>query len=98
MYSEWRPTWSLISHCWKWAFGVCAPQLWNALPMSMRSLQSFKDFKNVLKTHLFTEALNNVLADLVSFCKAPLAIHFNGALYKCFYYYYYYYYYYSPPQ
>jgi hypothetical protein len=39
------------------AFGVCAPQLWNALPISMRSpLQSFNDFKNVLKTHLFTEA------------------------------------------
>jgi hypothetical protein len=37
------------------ALGVCAPQLWNALPISMRSLQSFKDFKNVLKTHLFTE-------------------------------------------
>jgi hypothetical protein len=36
--------------------------------------------------------LNNVLADLVSFCKAPLAINFKGALYKCFYYYYYYYY------
>jgi hypothetical protein len=30
--------------------------VWNALPISMRSLQSFKDFKNVLKTHLFTEA------------------------------------------
>jgi hypothetical protein len=44
------------------AFGVCAPQLWNALPISMRSLHSFKDFKNVLKTQ---KLLNNVLADLV---------------------------------
>jgi hypothetical protein len=38
------------------AFVVCAPQLWNALPISMRSLQSFKEFKNVLKTLFFTEA------------------------------------------
>ena len=34
-------------------FYVCAPQLWNSLPGSIRQLDSFTAFKKVLKTHLF---------------------------------------------
>jgi hypothetical protein len=38
------------------AFGVCAPRLWNALPVSLRNIQIYNSFKSVLKTHLFNEA------------------------------------------
>ena len=36
-------------------FYVCAPQLWNSLPGSIRQLDSFTAFKKVLKTHLFIQ-------------------------------------------
>ena len=35
------------------AFSVCAPRLWNALPLSIRSATSRSSFKRSLKTHLF---------------------------------------------
>jgi len=35
------------------AFSYCAPSVWNNLPLSIRSLDSFNSFKSHLKTHLF---------------------------------------------
>lgn len=35
------------------AFSVCAPQLWNELPLELRSASSVGTFKRGLKTHLF---------------------------------------------
>ena len=35
------------------AFSVCAPRLWNALPLSLRSATSLPSFKRSLKTHYF---------------------------------------------
>ena len=34
-------------------FAVCAPRLWNSLPLSIRRRSSVDTFKNVLKTYLF---------------------------------------------
>ena len=36
-------------------FAVFAPRLWNALPVSLRTLSSLRVFKTSLKTHLFLE-------------------------------------------
>ena len=38
------------------SFQVAAPRLWNALPNSIRSIQSLNGFKNKIKTLLFKEA------------------------------------------
>jgi len=38
------------------AFSVCAPQLWNKLPLELRSASSVASFKRGLKTHLFKQA------------------------------------------
>jgi len=35
------------------SFAVCAPRLWNSLPLSIRRSSSVDIFKNVLKTYLF---------------------------------------------
>ena len=35
------------------SFAVCAPGLWNSLPLSIRRSSSFDIFKSVLKTYLF---------------------------------------------
>ena len=35
------------------AFSVCAPKLWNDLPVYVRKAESLTEFKKVLKTHLF---------------------------------------------
>ena len=35
------------------SFAVCAPRLWNSLPLSIRRSSSVDTFKNVLKTYLF---------------------------------------------
>ena len=32
---------------------VAAPIVWNELPITLRSVDNFKTFKTVLKTHLF---------------------------------------------
>jgi hypothetical protein len=37
---------------------VAAPNLWNSLPLSLRSAQSIEQFKTQLKTHFFTLAFN----------------------------------------
>ena len=38
------------------AFSVCAPKLWNNLPVYVRKAESLTEFKKVLKTHLFLKA------------------------------------------
>jgi hypothetical protein len=38
------------------SFSVAAPQLWNALPPTIRSINSFPSFKKAVKTHLFRRA------------------------------------------
>ena len=35
------------------AFAVSAPELWNSLPVSIRSCDTLSSFKSKLKTHLF---------------------------------------------
>ena len=35
------------------AFSICAPRLWNTLPLSIRSATSLPSFKRSLKTHYF---------------------------------------------
>jgi len=35
------------------AFSVCAPRLWNSLPLEIRKCDSIDTFKRKLKTHLF---------------------------------------------
>jgi hypothetical protein len=38
------------------AFSVCAPRLWNNLPLSLRKIDSLSTFRTTLKTHLFKRA------------------------------------------
>ena len=38
------------------AFGVIAPRMWNALPISVRMAESLDSFKTHLKTHLYTRS------------------------------------------
>ena len=35
------------------AFSICAPKLWNSLPINIRASQSLEVFKSRLKTYLF---------------------------------------------
>ena len=42
----------------KKSFSVCAPTIWNALPLSLRHSNSLASFKKHLKTHLFKKYLN----------------------------------------
>ena len=43
------------------SFSVCGPELWNALPSSIRSESSLSSFKSTLKTYLFKSAFNSQL-------------------------------------
>ena len=38
------------------AFMAAAPELWNALPLNLRSIPDFNIFKRDLKTYLFIQA------------------------------------------
>ena len=40
------------------SFSVAAPTLWNALPVSLRSIKCISTFKSNLKTYLFKLAFN----------------------------------------
>ena len=40
------------------SFSVCGPELWNALPFSIRSESSLSSFKSSLKTYLFKSAFD----------------------------------------
>lgn len=42
------------------AFSVCAPKLWNSLPLQIRSSRTVDTFKTHLKTHLFNAHFNNI--------------------------------------
>ena len=48
-----EPPWRLKTFGYR-RFGVAAPRLWNALPIALRSMQDLSNFKNGLKTHLFS--------------------------------------------
>ena len=37
-------------------FAVCAPRLWNSLPLQIRNSTTIRHFKSQLKTHLFKHA------------------------------------------
>ncbi len=41
------------------AFSVCAPKLWNNLPIALHSCESIINFKTSLKTHYFVLAFSN---------------------------------------
>ena len=38
------------------SFSVASPQLWNDIPLGIRSCESLKDFKKKLRTYLFRKA------------------------------------------
>ena len=40
----------------KQAFGTRAPELWNKLPLNIRTIRTLQSFKQTLKTHLFQSA------------------------------------------
>ena len=40
----------------KQAFGTHAPELWNKLPLNIRTIRTLQSFKHILKTHLFQSA------------------------------------------
>ena len=40
------------------AFSVASPQLWNALPLDIRSCNGISEFKRKLKTHLFRKGFS----------------------------------------
>ncbi|XP_036068103.1 uncharacterized protein LOC118598825 [Oryzias melastigma] len=42
------------------AFSVCAPKLWNALPLNIRQATSLSIFKTRLKTHFYSQAFIHV--------------------------------------
>ena len=42
------------------AFSVCAPRLWNSLPLYLKTAASLNDFKSLLKTYLFTDCYSSV--------------------------------------
>ena len=44
-----------------WSFAVCAPRLWNSLPLSIGRSSSVDIFKNVLKTYLFKMFISECL-------------------------------------
>jgi len=39
-------------------FSVAAPKIWNSLPLSIRTAETFKHFKSLLKTHLFRRSMD----------------------------------------
>ena len=41
------------------AFSVCAPKLWNSLPLDLRKSPSLTGFKKGLKTYLFRQFLES---------------------------------------
>jgi len=40
------------------AFSVCGPTIWNSLPKTLRLTDSYHQFRQFLKTHLFNLAFN----------------------------------------
>jgi len=46
---------TLSSEFGRRAFSCCSPSVWNKLPLSVRSLNSFNSFRSYLKTHPFAQ-------------------------------------------
>ena len=43
------------------AFSICAPRLWNSIPLDIRKSNSVSTFKKQFKTYLFRKFINNGL-------------------------------------
>ena len=56
------------------AFSVCAPKLWNNLPVYVRKAESLTEFKKVLKSHLFLKAYK--FRNCITLILVPLFIDF----------------------
>ena len=50
-----EPSYKLSTYGFR-AFSVCAPRLWNGIPLEIRQSNSVSVFKKNLKTHLFKQA------------------------------------------
>ena len=54
---------SFLLVCWCMmylrAFSVCAPRLWNSLPLEIKKCDSFDTFESKLKTHLFKSSYSS---------------------------------------
>ena len=57
-----EPTWRLKTFGYR-RFGVAAPRLWNALPITLRSMQDLSKFKKGLKTHLYSKEYHWSVSD-----------------------------------
>ena len=53
-----HPSWKMKRSFGDRSFSVAAPTLWNALPVSLRSMKCISTFKSNLKTYLFKLAFN----------------------------------------
>ena len=53
-----HPSWKMKKSFGDRSFSVAAPTLWNALPVSLRSIKYISTFKSNLKTYLFKLAFN----------------------------------------
>ena len=53
-----HPSWKMKKSFGDRSFSVAAPTLWNALPVSLRSIKCISTFKSNLKTYLFKLAFN----------------------------------------
>ena len=49
-----EPSWRLKTFGYR-RFAVAAPRLWNALPLSLRTMEDLSRFKSGLKTHIFNK-------------------------------------------
>jgi hypothetical protein len=47
---------SRLKTCGDRSFAVAGPTLWNTLPQTIRAAESLRQFKKLLKTHLFIAA------------------------------------------
>ena len=41
-------------------FSICAPRIWNSLPIEIRSASTLKLFMSKLKTYYFTDAYSHI--------------------------------------
>ena len=51
-----EPSYKLSTYGFRAVFSVCAPRLWNGIPLEIRQSNSVSVFKKKLKTHLFKQA------------------------------------------
>ena len=54
-----EPSYTLSTYDFR-AFSVCAPRLWNGIPLEIRQSNSVSIFKKNLKTHLLSRLSNLV--------------------------------------